>query len=226
MSLILIIDTCGDNAFVCLSREGIIVAKQENTIQNQHAAFIHPAIETLCKYTKISIHDIDAVAVVNGPGSYTGLRVGLSSAKGICFSINKPLILINTLYIIALALRNNFIDNNIAIGNELFCPLIDARRMEVYTGIYDIDLKEVIQNTNLIIDKDSFSNYFSDHLMVFGGTGSLKVMNCIDNKNCLFPVNSNYAQEACSIANDRYKNNEFDSLIYSEPFYLKEFYSK
>jgi len=226
MSLILIIDTCGDNAFVCLSREGNIIAKQENTIQNQHAAFVHPAIEILFKNTNVSIQDIDAVAVVNGPGSYTGLRVGLSSAKGICYSINKPLILINTLYLMAMELRNHYLKNNIANGNELFCPLIDARRMEVYTGIYDIDLKEVLQDTNLIIDKESFSNYSTNHLMVFGGSGSLKVMNCIDNKNCLYPDSSDYAEEACWIASERYKNNEFDSLIYSEPFYLKEFYSK
>ena len=226
MSLILIIDTCGDNAFVCLSSKGSIIAKQDNSIQNQHASFIHPAIELLFKNAAVSLQDIDAVAVVNGPGSYTGLRVGLSSAKGICYSINKPLILINTLYVMAMALRNNFVNNNASKGNELFCPLIDARRMEVYTGIYDINLKEILQQTNLIIDKDSFSNYTTDHLIVFGGSGSLKVMNCVDNKNCLFPNPADYSQEACLIASERYKNNEFDSLIYSEPFYLKEFYSK
>ena len=126
----------------------------------------------------------------------------------------------------AMSLRNNFIKNNNAKGNEFFCPLIDARRMEVYTGLYDINLKEALQQTNLIIEKDSFSNYSTSNLIVFGGSGSLKVMNCIDNKNCLFPDSSDYSQEACWIASERYKNKEFDSLIYSEPFYLKEFYSK
>ena len=126
----------------------------------------------------------------------------------------------------ALALKNEYLKNNIPNGNELFCPLIDARRMEVYTAIYDIHLENILQQTNLIIDNDSFSNYTTEHLIVFGGSGSLKVMNCIDNKNCLYPDNSDYSKEACCIATERYKNNEFDALIYSEPYYLKEFYSK
>ena len=226
MSLILLIDTCGDNAFLCVCREGIIIAKQDNAQQNQHASFIHIAIDNLFKTSGLNLKDIDAVAVVNGPGSYTGLRVGLSSAKGICYALNKPLILLNTLFVMAMAMKNEYRRNNALKGNEIFCPLIDARRMEVYTCMYNNDLNEELQQTNLIVEENTFDHYLQYHFMVFGGNGSLKVENILSNNNCIYYPQLDYSREASIVAENRFNSQQFDSLAYSEPFYLKEFYSK
>ncbi|MEI6184685.1 MAG: tRNA (adenosine(37)-N6)-threonylcarbamoyltransferase complex dimerization subunit type 1 TsaB [Bacteroidota bacterium] len=225
MSLILIIDTSGENAFVCLSKEGNLIAKKESMQQNQHASFVHVAIAELFNDVDFKLNNIDAVAVVNGPGSYTGLRVGLATAKGICFALNKPIILINTLYIMATAIRNLYVENNEIKGNELFCPLIDARRAEVFTGIYDIDLKVVMNNTNLIIEQNSFADYLSNHFIAFGGNACNKVEQILNTPNASYYQSISYIQEACKEADKQFKDNNFDSLIYSEPFYLKEFYS-
>ena len=225
MSLILVIDTSGENAFVCLSKEGRILAIQESREQNQHASFIHVAIANLFNGQLYTLENIDAVAVVNGPGSYTGLRVGLSTAKGLCFALQKPLILLNTLKMMAIAIRNNYVANNEEKGNELYCPLIDARRAEVFTGMYDAALLEVLTNNNLIIDENSFGEYTDNHFIAFGGNACNKVEKVLINKNCTYYPVLNYNKEACEEAEKQFINNSFDSLAYSEPYYLKEFYS-
>ena len=226
MSLILIIDTSGENAFVCLSKEGILIAKKESMQQNQHASFVHIAIAELFNDVDFKLDNIDAIAVVNGPGSYTGLRVGLATAKGICFALNKPLILINTLFIMATAIRNLYVKNKEKKGNELFCPLIDARRAEVFTAIYNMDLSVVLNNTNLIIEENSFAEYLTNNFIVFGGNACNKVEQILTTDNASYYQSVNYINEACTEADKQFRDNNFDSLIYSEPFYLKEFYSK
>ncbi len=225
MSLILIIDTSGENAFVCLSEEGKLIAKKESMHQNQHASFVHVAIAELFINTAFKLDNIDAIAVVNGPGSYTGLRVGLATAKGICFALNKPLILINTLFIMAAAIRNWYVKSTEIKGNELFCPLIDARRAEVFTGMYNIDLNLVLNNTNLVIEENSFADYFTNHFIVFGGNACIKVEQILAADNASYCQSVSYINEACTEAEIQFRDNNFDSLIYSEPFYLKEFYS-
>jgi len=225
MSLILVIDTSGENAFVCLSEDSKLLCIQESTEQIQHASFIHVAIGNLLNGLPVSLDTIDAIAVVNGPGSYTGLRVGLSTAKGLCFALQKPLILLNTLKMMAIALRNKYHLHNELKGNELFCPLIDARRSEVFTGIYDINVEMVLQNTNLIMEENSFSEYSSNHIIVFGGNACNKVENILNNKNYSYYPSLNYSKIACEEAEKQFSIKNFDSLIYSEPFYLKEFYS-
>lgn len=225
MSLILVIDTSGENAFVCLSAEGKLLAIQESREQNQHASFIHVAITDLFKGLPISLEKIDAVSVVNGPGSYTGLRVGLSTAKGLCFALQKPLILLNTLKMMAKCIRNNYMATNDQKGNELFCPLIDARRAEVFTGIYNTEIEEVLSNTNLIIDESTFGEYADNHLIIFGGNACTKVEKVLQNKNCIYFPHLSYSKEACVEAEILFENKEFASLIYAEPYYLKEFYT-
>ena len=126
----------------------------------------------------------------------------------------------------AMAMKNEYGKNNAFKGNEIFCPLIDARRMEVYTGIYDNDLNEILQQTNLIIEEKTFDHYLVNHFMVFCGNGSLKVENILTNNNCIYYPRLDYSQEALKVAEKRFDSQDFDSLAYSDPFYLKEFYSK
>jgi tRNA threonylcarbamoyladenosine biosynthesis protein TsaB len=141
MSLLLHIDTAVENASVCISKNGELIGIAENKNQKDHATWIQPAIQSLMKEAVYNLKELDAVAVSNGPGSYTGLRVGLATAKGLCFALNKPLITLSTLEVMTIAALN------IPISNiNYFCPLIDARRMEVFTAIYDISLKTILRH--------------------------------------------------------------------------------
>ena len=226
MSLILIIDTSNETAFVSISRNGIVLSEQINTEQNKHAAFVHIAIQDACTAANISLQELDALAVVNGPGSYTGLRVGLSTAKGLCFTLHKPLILLNTLYMMGAAIRKQYLQNNTGVNEKvLYCPLIDARRMEVFTAIYDAELNEVLEPTAMIIDEFSFQQYYNDHQIVFGGNGTAKVENILPDGNATYYKKTNYIAEAAYYAEKSYENSKFENLIYSEPYYLKEFYT-
>ena len=222
MSVILIIDTSNETAFVGISKDGIVLSKQINTEQNKHAAFVHIAIQEACKTAGVSLKDIDAVAVVNGPGSYTGLRVGLSTAKGLCFTLNKPLILLNTLFMMAASIKNHYLLTETRNDNKvLFCPLIDARRMEVFTAIYDFELKEVVAPMAMIIEETSFQSYLKDYLVAFGGNGCIKVEQMIQQDNTTYYEKPDYISEAAHFSEKAFKNKIFDDLIYSEPYYLK-----
>ena len=132
MLLLLNIDTATEHASVCLSKDGIVLGLIESSEQKNHAAFVQPAIQQIINESDYTLADIDAVAATSGPGSYTGLRVGLASAKGICYALDKPLILVNTLETMAQSILYNYQSTNQPINQStLLCPLIDARRMEV-----------------------------------------------------------------------------------------------
>lgn len=133
MPLILHIDTATNYASICISKDDVVLGFEENAEQKNHASFLQPAIKAMFAKCNFNLSDIDAVAVTNGPGSYTGLRVGLASAKGLCFALNKALILLNTLQVMAAASIESKKEEDIDI---LFCPMIDARRMEVFTALY------------------------------------------------------------------------------------------
>ena len=142
MALILNIDTSTEKASICIASNGVSTALLENAQQKEHAGWIHPAIEELLEQTKYTLHDLEAIAVTAGPGSYTGLRVGMATAKGLCYALNIPLITENTLRAMALASRQAY-DGKINLENILFCPMIDARRMEVFTALFNPALEEV-----------------------------------------------------------------------------------
>jgi tRNA threonylcarbamoyladenosine biosynthesis protein TsaB len=166
MSLILNIDTATDIAHISVSKSGVILDSVINSDQKEHGSFLQPAIEKLLKINSIAIKSVDAIAISTGPGSYTGLRVGMASAKGICFALQKPIISINSLEIIACAaiLENS---DNYDISNLLICPMIDARRMEVFTALYSQNLELKLEPQAIIFDSNSFENHFLMNKILF-----------------------------------------------------------
>jgi tRNA threonylcarbamoyladenosine biosynthesis protein TsaB len=225
LPLILNIDTATENASVCLSNNGVVLAFAESTEQKNHAAFLQIAIEQIAANTQITLSQIDAIAATNGPGSYTGLRVGLSSAKGLCYALQKPLILLNTLEVIAtkiIATVNS--SSTFKESTFLVCPMIDARRMEVFTALYDSDLNIIKEPTSLILSEESFKSELSNNLIVLGGSGSNKLEQIVYQQNAKFIDISYSAVDMISLSEYSFAMGQFANLAYSEPYYLKEFY--
>ncbi|MBN8837312.1 MAG: tRNA (adenosine(37)-N6)-threonylcarbamoyltransferase complex dimerization subunit type 1 TsaB [Sphingobacteriia bacterium] len=221
MALILNIDTALENASVVLAQDENILAIETNAEQKNHAAFLQPAIQNMCNTLQISLNAIDAVSVVYGPGSYTGLRVAMASAKGICYALNKPLITINTLDLMAFGA----ISTQTNASNFLYCPMIDARRMEVFTALYDAELNYIKEPFAAILDKDFLSETLRSNRIVFFGNGAQKIGRLFDTSNA-YITNDNYLPEhLIKISLNYFQRQCFQSLAYSEPYYLKDFYS-
>lgn len=220
MALILNIDTATNKAAVGFADETNIIAAQTSEDQKNHAAFVQSAINEIVKAHQLRLQDIDAVAVVNGPGSYTGLRVGLASAKGLCYALGKPLILLNTLEVMALASINQYRDED-----TLHCPMIDARRMEVFTAVYNSELTALLDPQPMILTINSFNNFLQYEKVVFSGSGHRKFESIIQNSNAVFSQVDYTIEQANSLAQRAFNTKKFADLAYSEPFYLKNFFS-
>jgi tRNA threonylcarbamoyladenosine biosynthesis protein TsaB len=217
MSHLLHINTALDHAYVALSRDNILLATRENGVQKEHGSFLQPAIRSILLEANVSMNEIAAVSVVNGPGSYTGLRVGLSAAKGICFALDKPLICLSTLDWLARPFNSYMTD--------IICPMIDARRMEVFTAMYDNSLNMVVPPQALIIDENSFPELESKKIL-FTGNGRNKLQKRIsEHPNTLFPTISAGFSDQVNMAYTLYGEKQFSNLAYTEPFYLKPFYT-
>ncbi|MBA4198647.1 MAG: tRNA (adenosine(37)-N6)-threonylcarbamoyltransferase complex dimerization subunit type 1 TsaB [Chitinophaga sp.] len=225
MPLILNIDTATEFASVCLAKDEEILMLVSNKEQKNHASFLQPAIKKIAEETGYTLNEIDAVAVSNGPGSYTGLRVGLSSAKGLCFALNKPLLLLNTLEIMAWGCIAEYEKNNSINDNLLFCPMIDARRMDVFAAVYTTNLHVVVAPQALKINENSFSELLNNQPIIFFGSGSGKCENILTNPNSIFSKFNHSAASMVSLSLQQYQKAAFSDLAYSEPFYLKEFYT-
>ena len=223
MSLLLNIDTAIDTAHVSIAKDGHILHEAVNTDQRGHAAFLQPAIQSIFKNAGLSLHELDAIAIVAGPGSYTGLRVGMASAKGLCFALNKPLITIGTLQVMAWQAINQFTINQIELP-PLFCPMIDARRMEVFTAIYDRALNIALSASAMIIEKKSFGNLLLKNKIIFFGNGAAKWQRLCDNENALFFEPKSNGLYMSELAFKKYLTNDFSDTAYTEPMYIKEFY--
>ncbi len=233
MALILNIDTATENASVCLSDDNIVLALQQSTEQKNHASFVQVAIKEILLAAGCRMNDIDAVAVTEGPGSYTGLRVGLASAKGLCYALNKPLILINTLEVMAYAAINDLENKGLFEVNDdekieekyLFCPMIDARRMEVFTAIYTKELEIVEAPTAVLLEADPFAEVLKEKVVVFSGSGSKKFQEICLDAHAAFSASMHNAGHLAFLAAKAYKVKKFTDLVYAAPFYLKEFYT-
>jgi len=215
--LLLHINTALNDAYVGVSGGAEIIGTALSENPFDHAAFLQPAIKEICRKNHISLNQIDAVTVVNGPGSYTGLRVGLSAAKGICYALNKPLICINTLEWLAKNIHDEKVD--------LICPMIDARRMEVYTALYDKSLNAVLEPSAMILTDESFSDSLSTHSIAFVGNGSNKWKSMVQNPRALFPASCSGIDEQVNLTVRKWESKVFDELAYTEPFYIKDFFS-
>jgi len=220
MSLVLNIDTSLETASVSIAMNGKILHATTNTVQKNHAAFLHPGIKHVLHLAGKHITEIDAVAVTSGPGSYTGIRVGMSCAKGLCMALIKPFITINTLELLA---KDALIYNMQA--DTLYCPMIDARRMEVYTALYDQSFNMVLKPCAMIIDKNFFSEYIQYNPVMFFGNGSIKLKDFASIQNYCIIENVNIPSSLALLSFELFSNKSFTDLIYSEPTYVKDFYT-
>ena len=226
MNLILNIDTASENAHVSLAKDGQVLHALSSESQKEHAAFLQTAIHDLTKAANISLKEINAVAVTAGPGSYTGLRVGMASAKGLCYALKIPFITISSLEVLTVSALQLYTEPH---ENILFCPMIDARRMEVFTAIYEHNLNLYMQSCAMILDEFSFEKELLNNKIIFFGSGSEKWKNiCPDNyrdTNAIFKPVSILPESLSKSSNNLFLKKKFTDLAYSEPFYLKEFQS-
>ncbi len=219
MGTILQIETATSVCSVALSVDGKTIAIKEEKAQNIHASSLTLFIEEVIKSAGINYANLDAIAVSKGPGSYTGLRIGVSTAKGLCFALDKPLIAINTLKMMA----SGYLDQHPNFGG-LICPMIDARRMEVFTAVFDHDLAEVQHTHAKIIDEKSFAPELQNHFVAFIGDGAEKCRTTLDHPNGHFySQNFNSAALMSKLAFECYLSKSFEDVAYFEPFYLKDF---
>jgi tRNA threonylcarbamoyladenosine biosynthesis protein TsaB len=232
MALLLNIDTATENASICLSKDGKALHTMVNNQQRDHAAWIQPAIEQLLKETQNTINDLQGVAVTAGHGSYTGLRVGLATAKGLCFALNIPLLTENTLRVMAYAATQQSFPNgdeySIKAGLKnptIVCPMIDARRMEVFTALYNLQLDIVEKPAALILEDDSFNKELENNSILFLGNGSAKWKPVCNHPHAFFADVNQTAEHLAPLAERLFLQEKFADLAYEEPVYLKEFYS-
>lgn len=220
MANILNIETSTNVCSVALSSEGMIVDHHENYEGNNHATLLSQFIKDALDTAHRRELPIDAIAVSIGPGSYTGLRIGLSQAKGLAFGLDLPLIGVNTLQLITVAtMFQEFYDDDV-----LFAPMIDARRMEVYTALFNNSLDEIMPAQPLILDENSFSDYLQDHQLVFMGNGSDKAREVIKHHNARF-INGikPLAIDMMALSEKAFREARFIDIAYSTPLYLKDF---
>lgn len=220
MSLILNIDTSMENAFIGISENGVPIETISNSIQKEHASFIHLSIKELSERLKIELKNLSAIAVTAGPGSYTGIRVGMATAKGICYALNKPLITINTLELLATEAINY--DKLNKSNWELFNPMIDARRMEVFTALYDNELNEKQAPSAKIIDADYFSNELKSKKICFIGNGNFKLRKIITHPNAYFFNPDSLIKSMCALVQEKFDISFFSDTPHCLPIYVKE----
>ena len=221
MSRILCVDTSSFICSVSVFENLSLISSNSTEVEKSHSKLIIQLIDQSLKDAKIKINEVDAFAVSMGPGSYTGLRIGVSTIKGLCYSLEKPLISINTLEILSKSAFNHI--NNY---NDFFiCPMIDARRMEVFTKMLDNDFNEVEKDKAFILDDKSFNDIDGGKLIYFFGDGSNKFQKITNNKNFHFIDNIiSSSKHMGELANIKYENNQFENLTTFEPFYIKDFF--
>jgi tRNA threonylcarbamoyladenosine biosynthesis protein TsaB len=217
MSLIVSIETSTPLCSVALHRSGELLAARETQEEGGHGRKLTRLIESVCAEAGVTFQQLDAIAVSNGPGSYTGLRIGLATAKGLCFGLNIPLITLHTLQIMANAWEK-------LPENTLLLPMLDARRMEVYAAVFDGQSKEAISETSpIVLESNSFGTL--QQPTVAFGNGALKWQSACENQHITFSEEHPFphAQNMGKDAFKQFTNQVFASLVLTEPEYLKEF---
>lgn len=220
MSCILHIETSTDVCSVALSEDGHCIFSQEDMQGPSHAVTLGVFVDEAISFANSHAIPLDAVAVSCGPGSYTGLRIGVSMAKGVCYGMDLKLLSVPTLKVmcVPLLLREEFPED------ALLCPMIDARRMEVYAAVYDRALREVRPTAADIVDENSYLEYLEKHPVYFFGNGAAKCKEKITHPNAHFLDNVHpLAKWMFPLAERKMMNGQFEDVAYFEPFYLKEF---
>lgn len=221
MATFLIIDTALEQAIVALSKDGRILAELVNKEANSHASFIQVAIAELLGSQKMDIKDIDAIAVTLGPGSYTGLRVGLASAKGIAYTLQKPLIGLSTLSLLAKK-AIKLIPSDLKDACQIF-SMIDARRMEVFGAIYDSKHHSILSEQAIILDEDKWASFISKPTICIGN-GCAKTKEFTTGHKVIYQEDSYTSIELLEMATIQFNLGQFEDLAYVGPNYLKEVY--
>ena len=218
MSYILNIESSSTNCSVSLSKNGQLISVMEkNDEKYSHSTKLHSYINEVISDSSITLKELSAIAVSKGPGSYTGLRIGVAAAKGLCFSLDIPLISVSTLLVLS---------KQIKINSGLIIPVLDARRNEVYSAIYNVNYNLVKEETPEIIDDKSFDNYSKDNQLYFIGSGQQKCRELIrSNNNLIFHDKETLtsSKEMVLLSYEKYSNSEFEDIAYFEPAYLKNF---
>ncbi|ELR69557.1 putative molecular chaperone [Fulvivirga imtechensis AK7] len=218
MPLILSIETATTVCSVALHDNNELLGSQSLFIDKSHSGLLAPSIKSLVEYCGYTINDLSAVAVSEGPGSYTGLRIGVSAAKGLCFSLDIPLIAVSTLEAMARGV------NKYNHGQAMLCPMIDARRMEVYCLLVNAQKDIVSETRPVVIDESSFQEQLSVHKILFFGNGATKCKGVIKSDNAVF-IDHVFpdAIHIGAIAAEKFQKSQFENVAYFEPFYLKDF---
>jgi len=220
--MILQIETATTVCSVALAENGKVLACKEADQRNIHAEKITLFIDEVLKSADKTYDEIDAIAVSSGPGSYTGLRIGVSAAKGLSFALDKPLIAVETLQTMA----NGYAEINDIDTGTLLCPMVDARRMEVFTAVFDEYGDRVIEATSAkIIDEESFRDLLSTNKIIFFGDGAGKCRDILSaHANAVIVDDfTNSARYITRKANEKYLDKDFEDVAYFEPYYLKDF---
>ncbi|MEP5339372.1 MAG: tRNA (adenosine(37)-N6)-threonylcarbamoyltransferase complex dimerization subunit type 1 TsaB [Algibacter sp.] len=214
--LILNIETATTNCSVSLSRDGkTIVLKEDYNDNYSHAERLHVYIDAVLKEADVKSEELSAIAVSKGPGSYTGLRIGVSAVKGLCFALDKPLMSISTLEALA---------HQVEAENGVIVSMIDARRMEVYSAIFDADYNQIRETEAQILDETSFADYLEKGKVYFIGNGVEKTKTLLNHPNAIFVEDKlPSANDMSMLAYNKYKNNDTEDVAYFEPYYLKDF---
>ena len=222
MERLILIETSTALCSAALAEDGVITSYRESSAPKAHASLTAVFIQEMLEEKGLTIADCDAVCVSKGPGSYTGLRVGVSTAKGLCFGSGKPLIAISTLDILVAQAQ---IPDNL----KYIVPMVDARRMEVYAAVYEIagqagnDVRQITETAPAIIDENSYSDILEKGKVLFIGDGAGKCADFIKHPNATFVQCWPKASAMLEPAMKAYKEKRFEDVAYFEPFYLKEF---
>lgn len=217
MPLILSLETATTNCSVALASDGKVVASRSINSGYSHSEKINVFIQEVIAQAGVTLKDLQAVAVSSGPGSYTGLRIGISTAKGLCYALDIPLIAINTLDAMAQGLT--------AGKDELIVPMIDARRMEVYSSVYDAQKKRLSEPAAIIVDEHYYSNFRSTKKLLLAGDGADKCQALFQNESSI-KIQTSFVPQAefmAELAEQKFLNSDFENEALFEPFYLKEF---
>ncbi len=224
MAIILGIETATSICSVALVKDGTLLSMRESEGVSAHSAALTGFIADVCSEAGIAYDQLDAVAVSMGPGSYTGLRIGVSTAKGLCFATDKPMIAIDTLKALTWqAVRHSKFEQK-QLDNVLLCPMLDARRMEVFTALYDENLQVITPVNAMVVTGEAFDAFAGKEIVYFGD-GAAKCLPLFETKPGFTYLDgiALSAEALCMLAISDYENNNFADVAYSEPFYLKDF---
>jgi tRNA threonylcarbamoyladenosine biosynthesis protein TsaB len=223
LATFLYIDTAGEKAMVALSKDNVLLAIESNETTNSHASFVQVAIDKMIKQQDIALHSMDAIVVTMGPGSYTGLRVGLATAKGIAYAMNKPLIGISTLALLAIHAINHIGLVQTEKDIQIF-SMIDAKRMEVFGAIYKADLSVILPEQAIVLDQGFLIKLLENGPTLCVGNGATKTSQLYATSQ-LYCIEAQYdINDFMELALEKWTNKHFENTAYSSPSYLKEFH--